>query len=154
MSKPSTTAIVPGALTLGCFEIVSLPQLGISNQLAKIDTGAYSGAIHCTDIKVVRRGVDKVRILKFTPLGRKKLATETDNFVETYVRSATGHRVKRFLIDTEIAVGGISYPIRIGLSNRSDMKRSVLIGRRFLRENAMTVDVRIHQEYDDEGANS
>ena len=141
-------------LVVGCFEKVSFPQLGIINQLAKVDTGAFSGAIHCTDIKVVRRGSEKIRILKFTPLGRKKLANETDTFIETYVRSATGHRIKRYLIDTEIRLDDKTYPIRIGLSDRSDMKRTALIGRRFLRENAITVDVRIHQEYDDEGKKS
>jgi hypothetical protein len=51
-------------------------------------------------------------------------------------------------------VQGKVYPIRIGLSDRSDMKRSVLIGRRFLRENDMLVDVRVHDEYDDEGENT
>lgn len=139
---------------IGCFEAVSLPDLGVKNELAKIDTGAYSGALHCTDIRVVRRGEQKKRILKFTPLGRPKLATETDTFIATYVRSATGHRIRRYIIDTTIELQGRSYPIRIGLSDRSDMKRSVLIGRRFLRENKMLVDVRINQEFDDEGENS
>lgn len=139
---------------IGCFENVSLPELKVSNELAKIDTGAFSGALHCTDIKVVRRGLVRKRILKFVPLGDPELATETDTFIKTYVRSATGHRVKRFIIDTTIEIQGQVYPIRIGLSDRSDMKRSVLIGRRFLRDNNLLVDVRINQEYDDEGENS
>ena len=154
MNSQSTLTEMKNQLTIGCFEIVSFPGLGITNQLAKVDTGAYSGAIHCTDITVVRRGPEKIRILKFSPLGKKKLATETDTFIETYVRSATGHRIKRYLIDTEIRLGDESYPIKIGLSDRSDMKRTALIGRRFLRENAIAVDVRIHQEYDDEGKKS
>lgn len=140
--------------TLGCFEVVSFPSLGVIDQLAKIDTGAYSGAIHCSDIKVIRRGEKKTRVLKFTPLGRKRLATETEQFIQTSVRSATGHKVKRYLIDTEIELNGQLYPIRIGLADRSSMSRSALVGRRFLRDNSMNVDVRINQEYDDEGKNS
>lgn len=140
--------------TVGCFEYVSLPDLGIPHELAKIDTGAFSGALHCTDIKIVRRGVVRKRILRFTPLGNPKLATETDTFIKTYIRSATGHRIKRFLIDTTIEIQGKTYPIRIGLSDRTDLKRNVLIGRRFLRENNFLVDVHINQEYDDEGENS
>lgn len=139
---------------VGCFETISLPDLKVSEAAAKIDTGAYSGALHCTDIVVVRRGLVRKRILKFTPLGDPKLATETDTFIRTYVRSATGHRIKRYLIDTTIEVQGKKYPIRIGLSDRSDLKRPVLIGRRFLRENNMLVDVRINQDQDDEGENS
>lgn len=140
--------------TIGCFEKVSIPSLGVKAVWAKIDTGAYSGALHCTDIRVVRRGTEKDRILKFTPLGKQKLATETDTFMSTYVRSATGHRVKRYIIDTNIEIDGRSYPIRIGLSEREKMKRPVLIGRRFLRNNNIVVDVRINQEYDDEGENT
>jgi hypothetical protein len=136
---------------VGGFEKVSIPQFGVLNVVAKVDTGAYSGALHCSDIKVVRRGPEKIRILKFIPLGKSKLSTETEHFMETYVRSSNGHRIKRFLIDTEIEIDNTVYPIRIGLSNRSEMKRPVLIGRRFLRRNNMIVDVTINQEYDDEG---
>jgi hypothetical protein len=137
--------------TLGCFETVSLPKLGVQNVIAKVDTGAYSGALHCTEIRIVRRGWNRKRYLKFTPLGDPALATETDTFMKTYVRSATGHRIRRFIIDTEVTVQGKNYPVRIGLSDRSDLKRAVLLGRRFLRENKMLVDVRINEELDDEG---
>lgn len=140
--------------TIGCFEKVSISSLGVNGVWAKIDTGAFSGALHCSDIRIVRRGDDRRRILKFTPLGRAKLATETDTFMATYVRSATGHRVKRYIIDTTIEIAGNEYPIRIGLSDRDKMKRPVLIGRRFLRDNNIVVDVRINQEYDDEGENT
>lgn len=139
---------------LGTIEEVSLPALGVSDVLAKVDTGAYSGALHCTDIKVVRRGPERVRTLVFLPLGKKKKKIETTEFMETFIRSATGHRVKRYVVDADIAVRGSHYPIRIGLSDRGKMKFPVLLGRRFLRENGMTVDVRVNAEYDDEGENT
>lgn len=138
-------------ITLGSFEQVSLPQLGLQDIIAKVDTGAFSGAIHCTDIKIVRRGVLRKRVLVFTPAGRPKLATETDTFIKKHVRSATGHRVQRYLIQTTITIKGTSYPVEIGLSDRSDMKYQVLLGRRFLREQNMLVDVRRNVQYDDEG---
>jgi hypothetical protein len=141
-------------VTVGCLEHVGLPGLGIQKELAKIDTGAYSGALHCTDIRTVRRGLIRKRILKFTPLGDPALATETGKFIKTYVRSASGHRIKRYIIDTTIELQGKTYPIRIGLSDRTDLKRNVLIGRRFLRENNILVDVRVNQQYDDEGENT
>lgn len=134
---------------IGCFEYVSFPLFGVANLFTKVDTGAYSGAMHCTDIKVVRRGPSKIRVLKFTPFGESP--QETTDFMSTYVRSATGHRVRRHVVDTTIRIQSHNYPIRIGLSDRSDMKSPVLLGRRFLRENNIIVDVRINQEYDDEG---
>jgi hypothetical protein len=138
-------------VTVGCFETVSLPALGVLDIVAKVDTGAYSGALHCTDIRLVRRGWNRKRYLKFTPLGDPALATETDVFQKTHIRSATGHRIRRFIINSEVMVQGKKYPIRIGLSNRSDMKRAVLLGRRFLRENNMLVDVHINEDLDEEG---
>jgi len=139
------------SVVLGCLEYVSLPELGVAEEWAKIDTGANSGALHCSDIKVIRRGVIRKRYLTFKPLGDPKLATETDTFIKTWVRSASGHKSTRYLIDTTIEIQGKTYPIRIGLSDRSEMKRPILLGRRFIRENNMLVDVRVNQEQDDEG---
>ena len=136
---------------LGAFETVSLPELGIVDTIAKIDTGAYSGAIHCSEIKEVVHD-DGRKVLRFTPSDNHSHATEIDHFISTYVRSSTGHRVKRYLFDTNIVIHDKTYTIRIGLTNRSDMKYEILIGRRFLREHGMLVDVRINQEYDTDGA--
>jgi hypothetical protein len=136
---------------LGSFEIVSMPEFGLENVVAKVDTGAFSGAMHCTDIKLVRRGVRRKQYLLFSPAGIPELRRETDKFVKRHVRSATGHRVRRYLVHTIIEINGKQYPIEIGLSDRSDMKRQILLGRRFLREHQMLVDVSQNVEYDDEG---
>jgi hypothetical protein len=138
-------------ITVGSFEVVSMPQLNLTEVVAKIDTGAYSGAVHCTDIRIIRRGLIRKRILQFTPAGNPELRTETDTFIKKHVRSSTGHRVARYLVPTEIVIAGQSYKIEIGLSDRSDMKKQILIGRRFLRENNMLVDVSLNTAYDDEG---
>lgn len=140
-------------MTVGCFEFVSFPELGLNEVMAKVDTGAFSGALHCTDIKVVRRGPGRKRILKYKPHGHPELAEETDKFHERYVRSALGHRKKRFIIETVVELRGERYPVLIGLFDRSEMRSPVLLGRRFLRENNIVVDVRINSEYDDEWEN-
>ena len=138
-------------IVVGSFEKVSLPSLGVKHELAKIDTGAYSGALHCSNIKEHIEPGATWGTLSFTPLGQRRLRTSTTKYARTYVRSASGHKMKRYMIDTEILLKGNRYPIRIGLSNRKDMQRSILIGRRFLRDNSIIVDVRVNQEYDDEG---
>ena len=137
--------------TVGWIELVDFPEFSLQKVEAKIDTGANSGALHATNIRVVKRGLDDKRILRFWPEGNEAKAQETDQFLMIYVRSATGHKVRRYVIDTTIRIHGHDFPIRIGLSDRSDMKRPVLLGRRFLRKNNIVVDVRINQELDDEG---
>lgn len=135
----------------GIFEHVSIPKLGIVNVLAKIDTGAYSGALHCSEIKEIIRKYDGKKVLQLTPLDNHSNATELTEYKRSYVRSSTGHRVRRYLFDTDIVIKGTVYRIRIGLSDRSDMNYEILIGRRFLRENNILVDVRINKEFDTDG---
>jgi hypothetical protein len=134
---------------LGIIERVAFPELAIADVVAKIDTGAYSGALHCSYIERVTDN-DGHKSLRFTPYG-SDMIIEVTHYIKTYIRSATGHRVRRYLIDTPIVIHGKQYSIRIGLSDRSTMKTSVLIGRRFLRKEAMLVDVRINQTEDNDG---
>jgi len=131
----------------GICERISVPKLGIVDAVAKIDTGAYSGALHCSTIKEIIDEKGK-KVLRFTPSNNTAHTTEIRRFATSFVRSSTGHRVKRYLFDTIIVIKGVSYKIRIGLSNRSDMNYEVLIGRRFLVDNGILVDARINQELD------
>lgn len=132
----------------GICEYVSIPQLGINNVLAKVDTGAYSGALHCSKIKEVIRKSDGKKVLRFTPSNNDSNMMDITKYAKSYVRSSTGHRVLRYLFDTNIVIKGITYSIRIGLSNRSDMNYEILLGRRFLGDNDILVDSRINQDLD------
>jgi hypothetical protein len=135
-------------LTLGSLVTVSLPELGVKDVIAKVDTGAFSGALHCTDISVERHGQDAV--LHFTPSGHESLATSTRDFKEIIVRSANGHEDVRYLIPVAIEIDGELYNTLIGLSDRTSMKRDMLLGRRFLLENNALVDVGLTKDLDDE----
>ena len=132
-------------IIVGCVENVDLPGFGITQQAAKIDTGAYSGALHCSVIREVMRGGQ--RTLQFKPSDTGVLF-ETTDFEELHIRSSTGHKVKRYNVPTTIRLFGKTYPIIIGVSNRKDMRYEILLGRRFLRENNIIVDVRINDELD------
>lgn len=132
----------------GICEYVDIPELGLVNVLAKVDTGAYSGALHCSKISEVIRKSDGKKILRFTPSNNNSNVMELSRYAVSYVRSSTGHRVKRYLFDTNIVIKGVVYSVRIGLSNRSDMNYEILLGRRFLSENNILVNARINQNLD------
>ena len=132
----------------GICEYVSLPDIGLVDVVAKVDTGAYSGAVHCSKISKITRKNDGKKILRIIPSDKHAHQIELEHFYNSYVRSSTGHRIRRYLFDTNIVIKGIAYKIRIGLSDRSDMNYEVLIGRRFLAENDIIVDARINQELD------
>lgn len=130
--------------TLGSLEEISIPALRVSDVLAKVDTGAFSGALHCTGI------VEGDGVLQFTPLGDPQLTTSTRDYELRRVRSATGHMVRRFTIPVEIEIKGKTYKTKVGLSDRTMMKREMLLGRRFLLEHDMLVDVSLTRDIDDE----
>lgn len=135
-------------LVVGSLSEVSIPALGIKNVVAKVDTGAFSGALHCTDIRVERQGTKG--ILYFTPLGDGQLNASTAKFKEVIVRSASGHEASRFVIPVTIEINGHPYKTMIGLTDRTVMKREMLLGRRFLLEHDALVDVSLTKDLDDE----
>lgn len=123
---------------LGVFENVSFPDFNMDNIKAKIDTGAYTGALHCTNIQLEK--VDGGKVLHFSPFDNPGVKKSVDNFLVKYVKSSNGARRQRYFIETSIVVSGKEYPILLSLADRSEMKWPVLIGRRFLRENNLLVD--------------
>lgn len=123
---------------LGVFEKVDFPEFKMKNITAKMDTGAYTGALHCTNIRL--ESVDGGKVLHFSPFDHPKLIKTADNFLVRYVKSSNGTREKRYFIETTIIIAKKKYPILLSLADRSEMKWPVLIGRRFLRENNLLVD--------------
>lgn len=125
---------------IGTFEHVGFPEFGISDLVAKVDTGAYTGALHCTQVweEVTSQG----KVLHFSPFDNPEVTVSSDDYSAKYVRSSNGGRSKRYFVSTTISIRGRSYPIKLSLANRSGMRWPVLIGRKFLRANRFVVDVR------------
>jgi hypothetical protein len=122
---------------IGTFEQVGFPEFHNDTVTAKIDTGAYTGAIHCSSIE--ERHVEDGKVLVFSPLGTDK-TVQKDEFIIKYVRSSNGKRQKRYFIATHIVINDTVYDITLSLANRSEMKWPVLIGRRFLKKYNFLVD--------------
>lgn len=131
--------------TLGVFEKVEFPELGFKNIYAKIDTGAYSGALHCTKIREVK--TSKGRFLEFSPFDRPRKVITVKDFTIKDVKSSNGVEEYRYFIKTKIKIGGSEYDIRISLADRRNMTWPVLIGRRFLQRNNFVVDAKAGTTY-------
>lgn len=128
------------AKTIGTFLDVGLPLLGIEGVPAKVDTGAFSGALHASRIREVKDKND-VSHLRFCPLGSPDHTIEIDSYHKRRVKSSNGITSMRYAIDTEVTILGETYPIILTLTNRSSMKYQMLIGRKFLRLHGFLVDV-------------
>ncbi len=123
-------------LTIGRREIVDFPELGLSGLTAKIDTGAYSSALYCHDIKEVNG------VLHFKLLGpeHKQPEQKVTSYVQKEIKNSFGESEKRYIIKTIVKIGRKRIKSVISLTNRGKMRYPVLIGRKFLK-NRFIVDV-------------
>ncbi|QNN22155.1 ATP-dependent zinc protease [Planctomycetales bacterium ZRK34] len=121
---------------IGWREWVSLPQLGISEIKAKIDTGARTSALHAWDIEHFQR--DGVRMVRFKvhPIQRdtrQTVITEAPLIEHRHVRSSSGDASRRPVIMTQIQLMGRTFDIELTLTNRDAMGFRMLLGRQALR---------------------
>jgi hypothetical protein len=123
---------------IGAFEKVSFPDFGLIEVVAKIDTGATSGSLHATRIKIVSLPTGE-KALKFLPYGRKK-SVIVNSYELREVRSSNGVSTLRYFVPTTIVIEGVQYPIEVSLADRTLMKKAVLVGRAFLRSHGFIVD--------------
>ena len=126
-------------LTLGWREWVGLPQLGIEQIKAKVDTGARTSAIHAFELKTfVENGQDRVEF-RIHPLQKNTMTVATctaDILDKRTVTDSGGHREERFVISTLLTIGGESWPIEATLTARDNMLFRMLLGRTALKGRA------------------
>ncbi len=128
---------------LGRKEKISLPEFGLKLVWAKIDTGAYTSSIHAENIRLETEG--KKKVLKFEAMlpGHKAFTGKTVTFTryrEKKVKNSFGHAEVRYLVETTIKLAGEEYVAEFTLSDRSNMRNAILLGRKILR-NRFLVDV-------------
>lgn len=136
-------ADTPHYRILTAFEQISFPEFHMHKIEAKVDTGAFSGAIHCTKVHEAQ-DVDGTWQLYFSPFDTPELVKKTAHYIKRNVRSSNGTTQERYFIDTIIEIKSRTYPMQISLADRSDMRWPVLIGRRFLRKHRFVVDLGRH----------
>lgn len=119
---PKTSRPTPDVL--GWQECVSLPALGLRRFVAKIDTGATSCALHAEDIEV-----EGERVRFRVSLAGRRFRCVADIVDRKRIRSSSGHSEERPVIETEVALGPHRIAARITLTDRTDMRLPMLLGR-------------------------
>lgn len=120
---------------IGRIDKADFPEFSIEDIDIKIDSGAYTSSIHCSNISEIV--VNDEKMLKFTVLDAKhpqynsKVYT-TKKYTSKKVKSSNGISEARFMIQTKIIIFNKSYSIHLTLSERKDMKFPILMGRKFL----------------------
>lgn len=117
---------------LGRSDRVDLPELGLTNIHAKIDTGAYTCSLHCSRAEMVDGKLEFVLLdaehpeftgMKFT----------FNKFTKRAIKNSFGEAEQRYVIKTTIRIHNRVIRAEFSLSDRDKLRFPVLLGRKILR---------------------
>lgn len=121
---------------VGWREWVGLPDLGVDPIKAKIDSGARTSAIHAFRERVTyEKGAPHVSFM--VRPGQRGKAAPIECIAEIRdereIKSSTGHKQVRYVIETGLSLGGRVWPIELTLADRDPMGFRMLLGRQAIR---------------------
>ena len=131
--------------TIGRIDKIDLPEFGLNDIPAKIDTGANRSAIHCSQITETNEN-GRPEISFHIPLdsshGQKDFHIKS--FFKKKIRSSSGHIEERYIIKTVVVLFGKKIHASFSLTDRAEMKYPILLGRKLLNSKFI---VDVAQEY-------
>lgn len=119
-------------IILGSEEWCSFPELGIPAIKARVDSGAKTSALHAINIApFIKEGENWVKF-DINPI-QNNLKTvihcEAKLIDKRVVKSSSGFREQRYVIQTIIKIGSDTWAIEMTLTNRDSMGFRMLLGR-------------------------
>ena len=133
-------------LKIGAVELCDLPELGIEKLHMRVDTGAATSSLHVDNIKEYSEGKKN-----FVSFDLHPDIHNVDRIIHTAVeiegtktvKSSSADTEKRVVITTLLRLGGRLWPIKLTLTDRSEMTYMMLLGRE-----AMEGKVLVDPEYE------
>jgi len=119
-------------MTLGRSDRVALPELGLMDLHAKIDTGAYTCSLHCSRAEVVDGKLEFVLLDEEHPefTGMKFVF---EKYSQREIKNSFGIAEMRYIIKTSVQIFDKTIRTEFSLSSRDNLRFPVLLGRKFLR---------------------
>lgn len=127
-------------LILGSEEWCSFPELGIPTIKARVDSGAKTSALHAINISpFVKDGEHWVKF-DINPIQNNVktiISCQAPLIDKRIVKSSSGFREQRFVIQTQLQLGESSWAIEMTLTNRDSMGFRMLLGREAMSGRAL-----------------
>lgn len=117
---------------VGSEEWCALPQLKVPAIKVRVDSGAKTSALHAEQITPFEKEGEKwIRFIVHPIQRNTKGAIECEAKIidKRIVKSSTGTRESRYVINTEISLGDQVWTIELTLTNRDSMGYRMLLGR-------------------------
>ena len=127
----------PEARQIGWREWVQLPDLGVVEIKAKVDTGADNSSLHAFNIERFERESSPWVRFEIHPRQRKRKPTikcEAEVVKERKVKNPNGSAEIRPVIRTKLVVAGKEIDALVNLTTRDEMTFRMLLGRRTIRK--------------------
>ena len=136
-SKPKELIVV------GWMERVGLPELGLPDIPAKIDTGARTSALHADRIEPFERdGQPWVRFRVRHARARVGAMVEHPIHDTRDIKNTSGAPETRHVIRTDLLIAGHTWRIDLSLTDRSNMRSALIVGRTALNAHNVAVHTR------------
>ena len=120
---------------VGWEEWVGLPELNLPALIAKTDTGADTSALHAFNIQTFGKKNNQMVRFGINPIDtdeRFAIFCSAKIIDQRNVTSSNGITELRYVIETDMVIGGVIKKIPITLTNRENMKYKMIIGRNAL----------------------
>ncbi len=111
--------------TIGRIERVSLRELGITDMVCRVDTGARTSALHVDRLLEVSDGYVVFELEHANEAIRIRAAVAR----RSIVRTTSETREARIVVNTLMRIGDVEHSIDIGLCRRDRMRHPMILGR-------------------------
>lgn len=141
MKSPAKTSRMRGPEIIGWREHVTLPDLGIADLVAKIDTGARTAALHAVEQRIVdRSGEPWVEFMVPVHNRRTTRVVQAPLIGERDIKNTGGVPERRLIVRTTLLMGRHHWHIEVSLANREKMEFDLILGRTAIRRRGILVD--------------
>ncbi len=122
--------------TIGRKTRISLPEWHLNAIVAKVDTGAYTSAVHAEQVREETNGGEPVLFFSLLPPHHPKHTgnlIKTKSFTTKKVKNSFGQVEHRYKVRTKVEIMGEQFDAEFTLSDRKKMKNALLLGRKLLK---------------------
>lgn len=119
-------------IILGSEEWCSFPELGIPTIKARVDSGAKTSALHAINIAPFKKDGQNWVKFDINPIQNNVktiIHCEAPLIDKRVVKSSSGFREERYVIQTNLEIGNTNWSIEMTLTNRDSMGFRMLLGR-------------------------
>jgi len=119
-------------IILGSEEWCSFPELGIPAIKARVDSGAKTSALHAINIAPFIKDEENWVKFDINPIQnniKTVIHCQAKLIDKRIVKSSSGFREQRYVIQTNLDIGNIIWAIEMTLTNRDSMGFRMLLGR-------------------------